>query len=86
MADSVYNPNTGDIETTFSSLDKSKMKEGFAEISDTNLNNISEQSQIAPRYVRTGELRGDQQVRGLIKTVDSSGRVVVMMGYSQGAF
>ena len=86
MADAVYNPNTADIQTEFAELGKTKMTKGFAEIDDNNLDNIAQQTQIAPRAVRTGEYRGDQQIRGLIKTVDRSGRTVVMMRYSPGSF
>lgn len=86
MANGVYNPNTGDLVTEFSEIKKTKMKQGFNEIDYTDVNSIAQQNQIAPRQVRTGELRGDQQVRGLIKVEDRSGRVVMMLGYSPGAF
>lgn len=86
MADAVYNPNTADLETPYEGLDTSKLTKGFREIQDVNLTNISEQTQMAPRQVRTGEMRGDQQIRGLIKVEDRSGRTVVMMGYSPGSF
>lgn len=86
MADAVYNPNTADIETSYEQLGKTKMKQGFAEIDDMNMEDIAQQNQIAPRQVRTGEMRGDQQIRGLIKAEDRSGRVVVMLGYSPGSF
>lgn len=86
MANSVFDPNKGDIITEFSEIKKTKMKQGFNEINYTDVNAMSQQKQIAPRQVRTGELRGDQQVRGLIKVEDRSGRVVMMLGYSPGAF
>lgn len=86
MANGVYDPNTGDLVTEFSEIKKTKMKQGFNEIDYTDVNSIAQQNQIAPRQVRTGELRGDQQVRGLIKVEDRSGRVVMMLGYSPGAF
>lgn len=86
MANSVYDPNTGDLVTEFSQIKKTKMKQGFNEVDYTDVNAIAQQNQIAPRQVRTGELRGDQQVRGLIKVEDRSGRLVMMLGYSPGAF
>lgn len=86
MAESVYNPNTGDIQTPYEELKESKLRDTFMQIDDTNITNLAEQNQIAPRLQRTGEQRGDQQVRGLIKVVDRTGRVVVMMGYNPGAF
>lgn len=85
MAESIYNPNTGDLVAEFSEIKETKLTKGFHEIPDTNLNNMAEQHQIAPRQMRTGEMRGDQQVRGLIKAEDRSGRVVVMLGYSDQA-
>ncbi|ATW62243.1 hypothetical protein CQ476_42 [TM7 phage DolZOral124_53_65] len=86
MANSVFDHNTGDIVTKFSEIKKTKMDQGFREIDYTDVTAMSQQHQIAPRQVRTGELRGDQQVRGLIKVEDRSGRIVMMFGYSPGAF
>ena len=86
MANSVYDQNTGDLVTEFSQIKKTKMKQGFNEVDYTDINAIAQQNQIAPRQVRTGEFRGDQQVRGLIKVEDRSGRLVMMLGYSPGAF
>lgn len=86
MANGVFDHNTGDLVTEFSEIKKTKMKQGFNEIDYTDINAMAQQQQIAPRQVRTGELRGDQQVRGLIKVEDRSGRLVMMLGYSPGAF
>lgn len=86
MANNVYDPNVADVVTSFSQIKTTEMTKGFAEIGDTDITTIAMQGQIAPRLVRTGELRGDQQVRGLIKVEDRNGRVVMMMGYSQGSF
>lgn len=86
MAESIYNPNTADIQTSYEQLNASKMTKGFASIDDMNIDNIAEQNQTAPRNVRTGMTRGDQQIRGLYKVEDPSGRLVVMLGYSPGAF
>ena len=86
MADSVYNPKTADLVSEFSGIEITKVSDKFHSIPDNDLNNMAQQQQIAPRQMRTGEMRGDQQIRGLIKTEDRSGRVVVMMGYSPGSF
>lgn len=86
MANNVFDPTTADLVTSFEQIKKTEMTKGFAEIGDTDINNMANQSQIAPRLVRTGELRGDQQIRGLIKVEDRSGRVVMMFGYSPGSF
>jgi len=86
MADAVFNPNTADIQTQFDQLNPTKLSQGFRTIDDNNIENMAEQQQMAPRQVRTGEFRGDQQLRGLIKVEDRAGRTVVMMGYSPGSF
>lgn len=86
MAGNVFDQNTGDLVTEFTEIKKTKMKQGFNEVDYTDINAMAQQQQIAPRQVRTGELRGDQQVRGLIKVEDRSGRIVMMLGYSPGAF
>lgn len=86
MADAVYNPNTADIQSQFDQLGETKLTQGFRSIDDNNIENMAEQNQMAPRQVRTGEFRGDQQIRGLLKVVDRSGRLVVMTGYSPGSF
>lgn len=86
MPGNVFDQNTGDIVTEFTEIKKTKMKQGFNEVDYTDINAMAQQQQIAPRQVRTGELRGDQQVRGLIKVEDRSGRIVMMLGYSPGAF
>ena len=86
MAEAVYNPNTADIQTPFDQLNPTKLTQGFRTVDDNNIENMAEQQQMAPRQVRTGEFRGDQQIRGLIKVEDRAGRTVVMMGYSPGSF
>jgi hypothetical protein len=86
MADSVYNPNTASLETSFSQIKETRLTTKFEEIENTVVGDIAQQQQITPRQVRTGETRGDTQLRGLIKAEDRSGRIVAMFGYSQGAF
>lgn len=86
MAEAVYNPNTNDLNPSFSQLKKSDLKKGFDEIDNVSEENIAQQTQIAPRQTRTGKTRGDQQIEGLIKVQDNTGRVVMIMGYSPGAF
>ena len=49
MANSVYDPNTGDLVTEFSQIKKTKMTQGFTEIDYTDVNAIAQQNQIAPR-------------------------------------
>ena len=86
MANAVYDPNTNDLVPSFSQIKQSKLEKGFAEIDNVSEDSIAQQNQIAPRQTRTGMTRGDQQIEGLIQIKDRNGRVVMMMGYSPGAF
>ena len=86
MAEAAYNPNTGDVEASYEELKVTKLSDRFMTIDNANVTNMAQQQQIAPRMQRTGQQRVDQQIEGLIKVVDKNGRVVVMMGYSPGAF
>ena len=54
MADSVYNPNTASLETSFSQIKETKLTTKFEEIDNTVVGNIAQQQQITPRQVRTG--------------------------------
>lgn len=87
MAETVYNSNTGDIETPYEELKTSKMSDTFMTVDDTNITNLTEQNQIAPRQQRTGRQRGIQRIDGRIEVVDyRSNRVTVIIGNLPGAF
>ena len=78
----VFNQYTGDLISERKQSTETKMMQGFREIGYTSVEDIQQQQQITPRQVRTGQTRGDQQLRGLTKVEDRNGRVVMMMGYS----
>lgn len=78
----VFNQNTGDIISERTQSKETKMMQGFREIGYTSVEDTQQQQQIAPRQVRTGQTRGDQQLRGLTKVEDRNGRTVMLMGYS----
>lgn len=78
----VFNQNTGDIISERTHSKETKMMQGFREIGYTSVEDTQQQQQITPRQVRTGQTRGDQQLRGLTKVEDRNGRTVMFMGYS----
>lgn len=59
---------------------------GFRSIPDVSIESSATQNQINARNVRTGNLRGNQQIRGQIQIQDSNGRKVMVMGYGKGMF
>lgn len=79
----VFNQNTGDIISERTQSKETKMMQGFREIGYTSIEDTQQQQQITPRQVRTGQTRGDQQLRGLTKVEDRNGRVVMMMGQTE---
>lgn len=86
MAEPVYNQNTNDLVTSYSQTKPTELKATFEEIGNVSELDIAQQAQIAPRQTRTGVTRGTQVVQGLYQVKDNKGRVVVLMGYSPGAF
>ena len=79
----VFNQNTGDIISERTQSKETKMMQGFREIGYTSIEDTQQQPQITPRQVRTGQTRGDRQIRGLDKVEDRNGRVVMMMGQTE---
>ena len=79
----VFNQNTGDIISERTQSKETKMMQGFREIGYTSIEDTQQQQQITPRQVRTGQTRGDRQIRGLDKVEDRNGRVVMMMGQTE---
>lgn len=79
----VFNQNTGDIISERTQSKETKMMQGFREIGYTSIEDTQQQPQITPRQVRTGQTRGDRQIRGLDKVEDRNGRVVMMTGQTE---
>ncbi len=86
MAEPVYNQNTNDLVTSYSQTKPTELKATFEEIGNVSELDIAQQTQIAPRQTRAGVTRGTQVVQGTYQVKDNKGRVVVLMGYSPGAF
>ena len=63
-----------------------KTLDGFRSVSDVPISSNAQTFGFDAGRVRTGNLRGNQQVRGQIQVVDSSGRKVMVMGYGKGKF
>lgn len=86
MAEPVYNQNTNDLVTSYSQSKPTELKATFEEVGNVSELDIAQQTQIAPRQTRTGVTRGTQVVQGTYQVKDNKGRIVVLMGYSPGAF
>lgn len=63
-----------------------KTLDGFRKVDDVPISSNAEAYGFDTGRVRTGNLRGNQQVRGQIQVVDSNGRKVMVMGYGKGKF
>ena len=62
----------------------SKPTVSYNNIREVSLESL--QQRIIPRQVTTGVTRGEQQIRGTIAVVDTSGTKRLLMGYKKGAF
>jgi hypothetical protein len=62
----------------------SKPSVAYNNIQDVSLESM--QQRVIPRQVTTGLTRGEQQIRGTIAVVDSTGTKRLLMGYKRGAF
>jgi hypothetical protein len=62
----------------------SKPSTGYNNIQNVSLESM--QQRVIPRQVTTGLTRGEQQIRGTIAVVDSTGTKRLLMGYKRGAF
>jgi len=81
-----YNSEIADVIRPLGQSTVKKRQTGFSTIPDVPILNTTNQTKINARDVRTGQLRGNQQIRGLITIMDEMGRNVLIMGYSPGSF
>jgi hypothetical protein len=81
-----YLSSTGDITTDLNQSKESTTSNGFLAIQDTDITQIAQQNQIAPRMIRTGTTRGDQQIKGVYTVVDENSTIRVEIGYDKSAF
>lgn len=81
-----YNEKVADVIRPLGQGTVRKTQTGFRTVDDVPISANSDTYGIDAGRLRTGNLRGNQQVRGQIQVVDSSGRKVMVMGYAKGKF
>ena len=67
-----------------SDLSSTGLTNDYTNIADVPIDALSDRVQ--PRQIPTGDTRGEQTIKGLIRVVDSTGEVRMIMGYKEGAF
>ena len=82
----MYNQSVADIDAPLGQSKTTKLDNDFFAVSDVSIQDIAMQNQIAPRQVRTGNTRGDQQIKGVTTVVDTNNTVRIIMGYKKGGF
>lgn len=81
-----YNENVADVVRPLGQGKVSKTEYGFRKVDNVEITANSRQSRINSARISTGQLYGNQQVRGQIQIVNSNGRKVMVMGYAKGKF
>ena len=81
-----YNDKVADVIRPLGQGTVRKTLNGFRSVSDDPISSNAETYGFDAGRVRTGNLRGNQQIRGQIQVVDSNGRKVMVMGYGKGKF
>lgn len=81
-----YNEKVADVIRPLGQGTVKKALDGFRKVSDVDITANSSVYGIDSTRVRTGNLRGNQQVRGQIQVVDNNGQKVMVMGYGKGKF
>lgn len=81
-----YNDKVADVIRPLGQGTVKKTLNGFRTVSDVPISSNAETYGFDAGRVRTGNLHGNQQIRGQIQVVDSNGRKVMVMGYGKGKF
>ena len=81
-----YNEKVADVIRPLGQGTVRKTLDGFRKVDDVPISSNAEAYGFDTGRIRTGNLRGNQQVRGQIQVVDSNGRKVMVMGYGKGKF
>lgn len=81
-----YNDKVADVIRPLGQGTVKKTIDGFRSVSDVPISSNAETYGLDAGRVRTGNLHGNQQIRGQIQVVDSNGRKVMVMGYGKGKF
>ena len=85
-ADYGYNDKIADVIRPLGQGRVQKTTDGFRKVHNVEIDTNSYQKRVDTGNLATGQLRGNQQVRGQIQVVDSNGRKVMVMGYGKGMF
>lgn len=86
MAEYGYNDDVADVIRPLGQGVVKKVEYGFRTIPNVEIRSNSSQNRVDTGRLATGQLRGDQQVRGQIQVVTPQGRKVMVMGYKKGGF
>ena len=86
MAEYGYNEQVADVVRPLGQGKVSKPEMGFRSIPNVEISSNATQRRVDTGTLATGQLRGNQQVRGQIQVVNANGRKVMIMGYGKGKF
>lgn len=86
MASYGYNPDIADVIRPLGQSKVSKKETGFRTIPDVNVNTTTAQKRLNTKNIMTGQINGNQQIRGQIQIKDRQNRTVMIMGYEEGGF
>ena len=86
MAEYGYSAQVADVIRPLGQGKVQKPLNGFRTVPNVEIGANAMQQRVATHNLATGQLRGDQQVRGQIQVVNSNGRRVMVMGYGKGKF
>lgn len=81
-----YNSEVADVIRPLGQGTVKKPEHGFRSIPNVEIRATSAQNRVDTGRLATGQLRGNQQVRGQIQVVTAQGRKVMVMGYGKGKF
>jgi hypothetical protein len=85
-ADYGYNDKIADVIRPLGQGKVKKTEVGFRTVDNVEIGANSYQKRVDTGNLATGNLRGNQQVRGQIQIVNAKGRKVMVMGYGKGKF
>lgn len=81
-----YSDKVADVIRPLGQGKVQKTETGFRSIPNVEITANATQNRVDTGRLATGQLRGDQQVRGQIQVVNANGRKVMVMGYGKGKF
>lgn len=82
----MYNPIFGNTMFSVTAPENGQLLNGFPQIPYFSIEAASQQQQISPTNVRTGNTAGAQTIQGTYNVTDNSGTTRMVMGYSPGSF